>query len=343
VTIATQMIKDLLENGVHFGHQTNKWNPKMEKYIFGAKNGIYIIDLTKTEEALIQAMDFVRDITSQGKKVLFAGTKKQAKKIIRAEAERCGMFFVDERWLGGCLTNFTTIRKSVERLNHIQELKTSDLYGSYAKKERARIDREEHKLLKNLGGIRDMVKLPDCVIIVDAEVEDIAIKEARKIHIPVIALIDTNCDPNMVDIPIPGNDDAIRSISYVVSKLADAAAEGAAQFNSGKPVKDFASEQKKEEAATAVEVEVKEEEKAEEAPQEKTEEAPQEKAEEAPQEKTEEASQEKTDEKPQGKTEEQEPVSSETEQRSTEESQGEDKPDDTQTDEPLEGDIKLDK
>jgi small subunit ribosomal protein S2 len=341
VTIATQMIKDLLENGVHFGHQTNKWNPKMEKYIFGAKNGIYIIDLTKTEEALIQAMDFVRDITSQGKKVLFAGTKKQAKKIIRAEAERCGMFFVDERWLGGCLTNFTTIRKSVERLNHIQELKTSDLYGSYAKKERARIDREEHKLLKNLGGIRDMVKLPDCVIIVDAEVEDIAIKEARKIHIPVIALIDTNCDPNMVDIPIPGNDDAIRSISYVVSKLADAAAEGAAQFNSGKPVKDFASEQKKEEAAAAVEV--KEEVKVEEMPQEKTEKAPQEKAEEAPQEKTEKAPQEKTEEAPQEKAEEQEPAPQEVKEETVQQAQGSDKPDGTESDEPLEGDIKLDK
>lgn len=327
MAIATQMIRDLLENGVHFGHQTNKWNPKMEKYIFGAKNGIYIIDLTKTEEALIKAMDFVRDITSQGKKVLFAGTKKQAKKIIRAEADRCGMFFVDERWLGGCLTNFATIRKSVERLNHIQELKTSELYGSYAKKERARIDREEHKLLKNLGGIRDMVKLPECVVIVDAEVEDIAIKEARKIHIPVIALIDTNCDPNMVDFPIPGNDDAIRSISYVVSKLADAAAEGAAQFNSGKPVKDFSAAQKKEETAPAVEVEVKEEAKTEETPQENTEEAPQEK--------TEEASPEKA--------EEQEQAPQEVKEETAGESRGEDKPDDTRTDEPLEGDIKLDK
>ena len=256
MTTATQMIRDLLENGVHFGHQTNKWNPRMADYIFGEKSGIYIIDLKKTEEALTKAMEFVRGITSQGKKVLFVGTKKQAKKIIRDEARRCGMFFVDERWLGGCLTNFTTIRKSVDRLNQIQEIKESDLYNAYAKKERARIDREEHKLLKNLEGIRDMGRLPDCVVVVDAEVEDIAIKEARKIKIPVIALIDTNCDPNVADFPIPGNDDAIRSIGYVVAQLANAAEKGFNEFNSGKGIKDLRSKPE-------VKAEVRPEEKAE--------------------------------------------------------------------------------
>jgi len=150
VSVASQMIRDLLENGVHFGHQTNKWNPKMEKFIFGEKSGIYIIDLTKTEQALTEAMEFIRDLTAQGKRVLFAGTKKQAKSIIREEAQRCGMFFVDERWLGGCLTNFETIKKSIKRLDHLQEMKESEIYSSLAKKEKARMDREEHKLLKNL-------------------------------------------------------------------------------------------------------------------------------------------------------------------------------------------------
>ena len=239
VTVATKMIRELLENGVHFGHQTNKWHPKMGKFIFGEKNGIYIIDLKKTEESLIKAMEFVKTFAAEGKKLLFVGTKKQAKSIIRSEAQKCGMFFIDERWLGGCLTNFNTIRKSVDRLKHIQEIKAGDTYNSYAKKEKAKIDREEHKLLKNLEGIREMTKLPDALIVVDAELEDIAIKEARKIGIPVIALVDTNCDPNVVDYPIPGNDDAIRSIEYIVLKIAEAAAEGVKESVSGKQVKDL--------------------------------------------------------------------------------------------------------
>jgi small subunit ribosomal protein S2 len=239
VTVATQMIKDLLENGVHFGHQTNKWHPKMGKFIFGEKNGIYIIDLKKTEEALTKAMGFVTEIAAEGKKLLFVGTKKQAKSIIRKEAQRCGMFFIDERWLGGCLTNFDTIRKSVDRLKHIQGIKAGDTYNSYAKKEKAKIDREEYKLMKNLEGILDMTKLPDALVVVDAELEDIAIKEARKIGIPVIALIDTNCDPNVVDYPVPGNDDAIRSIEYIVSRLADAAEAGVKESVTGKKVKDM--------------------------------------------------------------------------------------------------------
>lgn len=226
----TKVIRELLENGVHFGHQTNKWNPKMEKYIFGAKSGIYIIDLQKTEEALKKASDFVYELAASGKRILFAGTKKQAKQIIREEAQRCDMFFVDERWLGGCLTNFSTIMKSVKKLDHLQEMKASEQYASLTKKEKAHLDREEYKLLKNLEGIRDMKQLPDCVVIVDAEAEHIAVAEARKIGIPVIGLIDTNCDPEIIDYPIPGNDDAIRSIRYIISTLADAAEKGRSEF-----------------------------------------------------------------------------------------------------------------
>ncbi|MFC1570156.1 30S ribosomal protein S2 [Candidatus Omnitrophota bacterium] len=258
MSVTSQMIRDLLENGVHFGHQTNKWNPKMEKFIFGEKSGIYIIDLTKTEQALIEAMEFIRDLTAQGKRVLFAGTKKQAKSIIREEAQRCGMFFVDERWLGGCLTNFETIKKSIKRLDHLQEMKESEIYLSLAKKEKARMDREEHKLLKNLEGIRYMETLPDCLVVVDCEAEDIAIKEARRIGIPVIALIDTNCDPTIVDFPIPGNDDAIRSIKYVISKLSDAAGEGYNEFTGG-ALKAEQDRKKAAEEAEAPEVEVIEE------------------------------------------------------------------------------------
>ncbi len=226
MTEPTKVIRELLANGVHFGHQKNKWNPKMGKYIFGEKSGIYIIDLKKTEQSLLTAMEFVKELAAEGKTVLFAGTKKQAKTVIKEEAERCGMFYIDERWLGGCLTNFATIRKSVDKLNHLQELKESEIYESLAKKEKARMDHEEYKLLKNLAGVREMKKLPDCLIIVDAEAEHIAVKEGRKINIPIIALIDTNCDPDMIDFPIPGNDDAIRSIRYVLSKLTDSILEG---------------------------------------------------------------------------------------------------------------------
>lgn len=224
------MVKELLENGVHFGHQTNKWNPKMAKYIFGEKSGIYIINLKKTEAALIEAANVIYETTAAGKTILFVGTKKQAKRIIREEAERCSMYYIDERWLGGCMTNFATIRKSVDRMNQLQAMKESDVYDGLAKKEKARIDREEYKLLRNLGGIRKMEVLPDCLVVVDAEAEDIAIKEARKIGIPVVALVDTNCDPTLIDYPVPGNDDAIRSIRYIVSTLADAAEKGYNEF-----------------------------------------------------------------------------------------------------------------
>jgi len=224
--VNSQMIRDLLENGVHFGHQTNKWNPRMKEYIFGEKGGVYIIDLKKTEEALTRAVEFLETACASGKTVLFVGTKKQAKNIIKEEAGRCGMFFVKERWLGGCLTNFATIRKSVERLDKIQKLKEGEAYQTLTKKEKARIDREEYKLLKNFEGIRDMRQLPDCLVIIDQEMENIAIKEARKAGIPIVALIDTNCDPTGIEYPIPGNDDAIRSIRYIISTLADAVEKG---------------------------------------------------------------------------------------------------------------------
>jgi len=229
--VASKTIRELLENGVHFGHQTNKWNPKMKKFIFGKKSGIYIIDLEKTEEALQKAVDFVYDLSRKGGKVLFVGTKKQAKYIIKEEAQRCGMFYVDERWLGGCLTNFNTIRKSVDRLDHLQETKKSEIYTSLAKKERVQMDREEEKLLKNLKGIRDMKDLPSAIIIIDSDAENIAVLEAKKLGIPVIALLDTNSDPDIVDFPIPGNDDAIKSINYICTTLADAVLKGSNEFN----------------------------------------------------------------------------------------------------------------
>lgn len=253
MAVDTQIIRELLANGVHFGHQTNKWNPKMKEYIFGAKSGIYIIDLKKTEDALINAMNFLSGLAASGKKALFVGTKKQAKQIISDESQRCGMFYVNERWLGGTLTNFTTIRKSVERLRHLQGMQKSDIYDSLAKKEKAHIEKEEQKLLKNLRGIQDMAELPAVMIVVDEDLEKTAIREAKKMNIPVVALIDTNCDPDLVDYPIPGNDDAIRAIKYVISKLADAVEAGRNQYDSGTiKVADLPGAGKKEAAAAPV-------------------------------------------------------------------------------------------
>ena len=266
--IKSQMIRDLLENGVHFGHQTNKWNPKMKHFIFGEKGGVYIIDLKKTEEALTKAMQFLESAASSGKTMLFVGTKKQAKNIIKEQAQRCGMFFVNERWLGGCLTNFATIRKSVDRLDKIQKMKEGEAYQSLTKKEKAHIDREEYKLLKNFEGIRDMRQLPDCLIIVDEEDENIAVKEARKAKIPIVALIDTNSDPTGIDYPIPGNDDAIRSIRYVISTLTDAIEKGSKGVVTRKKKEEPKVEEVKPEVEekTEVKVEVEEEEVVEEKP-----------------------------------------------------------------------------
>ena len=219
-------ITDLLEAGVHFGHQTKRWNPKMKPFIFGARNGIYIIDLSKTADQFARAEAFVRDLASQGKTILFVGTKRQAQDLVVEEARRCGMFFVNQRWLGGLLTNFMTIQRSLGRLKDLEAMAEDGRYDSFSKKEIARIEKEKRKLHKNLDGIRHMTKLPDAVFVVDTRREKIAVDEARKLKIPVIGIVDTNCDPDDVDYVIPGNDDALRSIRLFLSKIADAAIAG---------------------------------------------------------------------------------------------------------------------
>jgi small subunit ribosomal protein S2 len=226
-------ITDLLEAGVHFGHQTKRWNPKMKPYIFGARNGIYIIDLGKTAEMFDAAEAFVRDLASEGKTVLFVGTKRQAQDLVLEEARRCGMFFVNNRWLGGLLTNFLTIQRSIARLRDLEAMAEDGRYETFSKKEIARKEKEKRKLHKNLDGIRHMSKLPDAVFVVDTRKEKIAVDEARKLKIPVIGIVDTNCDPDDVDYIIPGNDDALRSIRLFLSKIADAAIAGRGLRNEG--------------------------------------------------------------------------------------------------------------
>jgi small subunit ribosomal protein S2 len=218
-------MKELLEAGVHFGHQTKRWNPKMKKYIFGKRNGIYIIDLQKTLKLFKEASAFIADLSSAGKRILFVGTKRQAQDAILEEANRCGMFYVNNRWLGGTLTNFTTVRKSIERLKEIESL-LGDADKEMSKKERAALDREREKLQKNLIGIREMDGLPDALFVIDPKKEYIAVKEAKKLGIPVVAIVDTNCDPEDIDYVIPGNDDAIRAIRLFTQKIADAVLEG---------------------------------------------------------------------------------------------------------------------
>ena len=219
-------IKDLLDAGVHFGHQTKRWNPKMKPYIFGARSGIYIIDLSKTASLFGEAEAFVRDLAAEGKTVLFVGTKRQAQDIVVEEARRCGMFFVNQRWLGGLLTNFVTIQRSIARLRDLEAMAEDGRYDTFSKKEIARIEKEKRKLHKNLDGIRHMSKLPDAVFVVDTNKEKIAVDEARKLKIPVVGIVDTNCDPDDVDYMIPGNDDALRSIRLFLSRIADAAISG---------------------------------------------------------------------------------------------------------------------
>ena len=219
-------MKQLLEAGVHFGHQTRRWNPKMKRFIFTERNGIYIIDLQKTVKEVEKAYYFVRDIAMDNKTVLFVGTKKQAQESIEAEAKRCGMFYVSNRWLGGMLTNFKTIKSRVARLNKIEEMEQNGDMDLLPKKEVIQLMHEKEKLLKNLGGIREMKDLPGALFVVDPRKEHIAIAEARNLGIPVVAIVDTNCDPDEVDYPIPGNDDAIRAVKLITSKLADAVLEG---------------------------------------------------------------------------------------------------------------------
>lgn len=222
-------MRDLLEAGVHFGHQTRRWNPKMKRYIFGKRNGIYIIDLQRTLVLFRQAAEFATGLGRQGRRLLFVGTKRQAQDVIEEEARRCNQFYMTHRWLGGTLTNFVTIRASVERLKDI-ESRLADESSPLTKKEKLRLNREREKMTRNLEGIRDMTSLPDAVFIVDPKKEHIAVAEANKLGIPVIAIVDTNCDPEEVDFTIPGNDDAIRSIRLFASKIADAYLEGAAEL-----------------------------------------------------------------------------------------------------------------
>jgi len=218
-------MKELLEAGVHFGHQTKRWNPKMKKYIFGKRNGIYIIDLQKTLKLFKEASGFIADLAGQGKRILFVGTKRQAQDAILEEANRCGMFYVNNRWLGGTLTNFSTVRKSIERLKELEAL-LGDTDKEISKKERAQLDHEREKLQKNLIGIREMDSLPDALFVIDPKKEYIAVKEAKKLRIPVVAIVDTNCDPEDINYVIPGNDDAIRAIRLFTQKIADAVLEG---------------------------------------------------------------------------------------------------------------------
>jgi len=219
-------MKELLEAGVHFGHQTKRWNPKMKEYIFGERNGIYIIDLQKTLKLFKDASKYVTDLCAEGKTVLFVGTKRQAQDAVAEEAKRCGMPYINNRWLGGLLTNWVTVQKSVKRLQELDEMSTDGRYDLLTKKEVIRLERERKHLEANLAGIKAMKRLPDALFIVDSNNEAIAVKEARKLGISVVAVVDTNCDPTVVDYVIPGNDDALRAIRLFTSKIADSAAEG---------------------------------------------------------------------------------------------------------------------
>jgi small subunit ribosomal protein S2 len=227
-------MKELLEAGVHFGHQTKRWNPKMKPYIFGARNGIYIVDLQKTVRMFKNAYDFIVDTASKGKSVLFVGTKKQARESIYEEANRCEQYYVHNRWLGGMLTNFQTIKKSIDRLNYLNTIENDGSIELFPKKERLKLAKEREKLDSTLGGIRNMAKLPGAIFVIDPKNEGIAIREGRRLNIPIVAIVDTNCDPDEVDYAIPGNDDAIRSIRLVTSRIADACIEGQQRFTERK-------------------------------------------------------------------------------------------------------------
>ncbi|MBF0451124.1 MAG: 30S ribosomal protein S2 [Candidatus Magnetomorum sp.] len=223
-------MKELLESGVHFGHQTKRWNPKMKPYIFGARNGIYIIDLQKTVRMFRTAYDFIVDTVAKGKSVLFVGTKKQSRDAIYEEANRCEMFYIHNRWLGGMLTNYQTIKKGIDRLNYLNDIKNDGTVNLFPKKERLKMEKERVKLDNNLGGIRGMKKEPGVIFIVDPKNEAIAVREAKKLKIPVVSVVDTNCDPDLIDYVIPGNDDAIRAIRLITSKIADACIQGREKF-----------------------------------------------------------------------------------------------------------------
>jgi len=223
-------MKELLEAGVHFGHQTRRWNPKMKEYIFGERNGIHIVDLQKTLKMFRDAARYVSELAAQGRAVLFVGTKRQAQEAVAEEAKRSNMFYVNNRWLGGTLTNFATVQKSIKRLRELKAMKEDGRMAQLSKKEAARLERELKHLQANLEGIEAMAALPDALFVIDSSSEDIAVREARRMGIPVVAIVDTNCDPDLVDVVIPGNDDALRAIKLFTSKIADAVKEGREQY-----------------------------------------------------------------------------------------------------------------
>jgi small subunit ribosomal protein S2 len=228
--LSKELIQNLLEAGVHFGHQTKKWNPKMKPYIFGEKNGIYIVDLEKTATHLTHACNFIREVASQGAAILLVGTKPQAQAIIEAEAKRCGMYYVNHRWLGGMLTNYQTIRNSVRRYKSLIMMREDGTFDALTKKEVAELEQEISKLEKNLAGVAEMTKLPGAIFVIDAKKEEIAVKEANRLGIPVVAIVDTDSDPSLVQYPVPGNDDAIRSIKLITSIIIDSLIEGLEKF-----------------------------------------------------------------------------------------------------------------
>ena len=249
--MANITMKELLEAGVHFGHQTKRWNPKMKEYIFGERNGIYIIDLQKTLKMFKEASKFVQEQAADGKLVLFVGTKRQAQDAIAEEATRCGMFYVNQRWLGGLLTNWITVQKSVKRLKELDEMATDGRYELLPKKEVVKLERERKHLQANLAGIKNLSRLPDVLFVIDSNKEQIAVKEAKKLGIPVVAVVDTNCDPSEVNYVIPGNDDALRAIRLFASKISDSVIEGA-QVVTDKQMADIAAGVQHDEAPVAV-------------------------------------------------------------------------------------------
>jgi len=247
-------MKELLEAGVHFGHQVRRWNPKMKEYIFGERNGIYIIDLQKTQKLFRDALNYVTESLTErpNQKVLFVGTKRQAQDAIREEAERCGQFYINNRWLGGLLTNYDTVKKSINKLKEIEKMREDGRFEMLTKKERLQLDREHEKLMKNLAGIKDMNGMPDMMFVIDVRKEDIAIKEANRLDIPIVAVVDTNCSPEGIDHVIPGNDDALRAIRLFAGRIADAIIEGKQVGTEGYSA-DVESEETPEETGAVVE------------------------------------------------------------------------------------------
>lgn len=243
--MAEEILKALLECGVHFGHQTRRWNPKMKRFIFGQRSGIYIIDLEKTVQYLNTACDVTRRIAAKGGYILFVGTKKQAQDVVESEAKRCGMPYVNRRWMGGLLTNFFTVRKSLDKLERIEKMAEDGIMQNLKKKEVARLNKEKEKLLRDLGGMREMDKLPDAVLVIDSKREEIAVREAARLGLPIIGLIDTNCDPDLIDYPVPGNDDALKSIRYIISVIANAILEGRKEYLEAETVRQRKEPQEK--------------------------------------------------------------------------------------------------